>query len=113
MSLIFAGLIVTASRSPAPRLNISRRYVKDKHCHENESGSVKLSERFDQIERMRYRVSSLNARPLLISTNMDPIEAALASFELLKLGEKPNYSATAKKFGCWHLCREARKSTTP
>ncbi|KAF2477155.1 uncharacterized protein BDR25DRAFT_159544, partial [Lindgomyces ingoldianus] len=28
------------------------------------------------------------------------IEAALASFELLKLGEKPNYSATAKKFSC-------------
>ncbi|KAF2462533.1 uncharacterized protein BDR25DRAFT_363948 [Lindgomyces ingoldianus] len=64
--------------------------------------------------QVTYRVSSLNARPLvthtqpkfinfsikLISTNMDPIEAALASFELLKLGEKPNYSATAKKFGC-------------
>src|SRR5690348_16496167 len=31
---------------------------------------------------------------------MDPIEAALASLESLKLGEKPNYAATARKYGC-------------
>ena len=29
---------------------------------------------------------------------MDPIEAALALFELLKVGEKPNFTAIAKKY---------------
>jgi len=30
---------------------------------------------------------------------MDPIEAALESLKSLKLGEKPNYTAIAKKYG--------------
>ncbi|KAF2174653.1 hypothetical protein K469DRAFT_773422 [Zopfia rhizophila CBS 207.26] len=31
---------------------------------------------------------------------MNPLEAALASLESLKPGETPNYTRTAKEFGC-------------
>ena len=31
---------------------------------------------------------------------MDPLEAALESLKLLKLGESPNYTQVAKKYGC-------------
>ena len=33
---------------------------------------------------------------------MDPLEAALASLESLRPGEKPNYAVTARKFGINH-----------
>ena len=31
---------------------------------------------------------------------MDPLEAALESLKSLKLGESPNYTQVAKKYGC-------------
>ena len=34
-----------------------------------------------------------------ISTNIDPLKAALALLELLRPREKPNYTITARKFG--------------
>jgi len=37
---------------------------------------------------------------IFISTNMTPIEAALDSLKLLKLGETPNYAEISKKYGC-------------
>ena len=60
-----------------------------------------------------YRASSRNARARVtptkpkignfstpnISTNMDPLEAALALLESLRPREKPNYAITARKFG--------------
>jgi hypothetical protein len=33
-------------------------------------------------------------------TNMTPIEAALDSLKLLKLGETPNYAKILKEYGC-------------